>query len=59
MGPGAPGFAHARGLGCRGCHPSVPAGGWLRPAREDINGDGVINVLDLIDLLLGFGTTCP
>jgi len=26
---------------------------------EDVNGDGSINVLDLIDLLLLFGTTCP
>ena len=25
----------------------------------DINGDGVTNVLDLIALLLVFGTTCP
>ncbi len=26
---------------------------------EDINGDGAINVLDLIEVLLAFGTTCP
>ncbi len=25
----------------------------------DVNGDGVTNVLDLIDLLLAFGTVCP
>ncbi len=25
----------------------------------DINGDGVTNVLDLIDLLLAFGAACP
>ena len=25
------------------------------PCPEDVNGDGVINVLDLIDLLLCFG----
>ncbi len=26
---------------------------------EDINLDGTVNVLDLIDLLLAFGQTCP
>ena len=26
---------------------------------EDINYDGVVNVLDLIQLLLAFGQTCP
>ncbi len=26
---------------------------------EDINLDGTVNVLDLIQLLLAFGTTCP
>ena len=26
---------------------------------SDINGDGVTNVLDLIDLLLAFGQACP
>ena len=26
---------------------------------EDINGDGTVNVLDLIELLLVFGTACP
>ena len=26
---------------------------------EDINGDGSVNVLDLVELLLAFGTTCP
>ncbi len=26
---------------------------------ENVNGDGVVNVLDLIDLLLAFGTACP
>ena len=29
------------------------------PRPTDINGDGTINVLDLIDLLLAFGTACP
>ena len=28
-------------------------------ASEDINGDGTVNALDLIDLLLVFGTNCP
>ena len=26
---------------------------------EDVNTDGTVNVLDLIDLLLAFGTACP
>ncbi|MHC4066212.1 MAG: hypothetical protein ACYSXF_01595 [Planctomycetota bacterium] len=26
---------------------------------EDITGDGSVNVLDLIELLLVFGTACP
>ena len=26
---------------------------------QDINGDGTVNVLDLIELLLAFGTSCP
>jgi len=26
---------------------------------EDINGDGTVNVLDLIELLLAFGSTFP
>ncbi len=26
---------------------------------EDVNGDGNVNVLDLIDVLLLFGTPCP
>ena len=25
----------------------------------DVNADGVTNVLDLIELLLAFGTVCP
>ncbi len=29
------------------------------PCPTDINGDGVTNVLDLIELLLVFGTSCP
>ena len=29
------------------------------PCPTDINGDGVTNVLDLIDLLLAFGNACP
>ena len=28
-------------------------------AGQDVNGDGTVNVLDLIDLLLVFGTACP
>ena len=28
-------------------------------AAEDVNGDGTVNVLDLIDLLLEFGNACP
>jgi len=27
--------------------------------REDVNSDLTVNVLDLIDLLLAFGTACP
>jgi len=26
---------------------------------RDINGDGTVNVVDLIELLLAFGTACP
>ncbi len=26
---------------------------------EDITADGTVNVLDLVDLLLVFGTACP
>ncbi len=29
------------------------------PFPQDINGDGTVNVLDLIDLLLLFGAACP
>ena len=29
------------------------------PCQEDVNGDGTVNVLDLIDLLLLFGQPCP
>ncbi len=29
------------------------------PCPTDINGDGVTNVLDLIDVLLAFGAACP
>ncbi len=29
------------------------------PCPEDVNGDGTVNVLDLIDLLLSFGQACP
>ncbi len=29
------------------------------PCPQDVNGDGSVNVLDLIDLLLEFGTPCP
>ncbi len=34
--------------------PAVPGCG-----AEDINGDGATNVLDLVALLLAFGTVCP
>ncbi len=40
-----------RGYGPAQVHPKTPA-------RTDINGDGSVNVLDLIDLLLAFGTAC-
>ena len=26
---------------------------------QDVNGDGTVDVLDLIDLLLAFGAACP
>ncbi len=29
------------------------------PCPTDVNGDGSVDVLDLIDLLLAFGTACP
>ncbi len=29
------------------------------PCPEDITADGAVNVLDLIALLLAFGTACP
>ncbi len=29
------------------------------PCATDINGEGVTNVLDLIELLLQFGQACP
>ncbi len=29
------------------------------PCPEDVNSYGVVNVLDLIDVLLAFGQTCP
>ncbi len=33
---------------------------FLQPCGcADINGDGIVNVLDLIDLLLVFGQSCP
>ncbi len=38
------------------CPPPIPI---PDPCPTDINGDGVTNVLDLIDLLLAFGTACP
>ncbi len=31
----------------------------VNPCPEDINQDGAVNVLDLIALLLAFGTACP
>ena len=40
-------------LGCFG-EPAVPG-----CAAEDVNGDGSVNVLDLIKVLLAFGTSCP
>ncbi len=33
--------------------------GVVLPCPEDVNGDGVTNVLDLIELLLAFGQPCP
>ncbi len=44
---------------CLGCgfdlgQPALPG---CEP--EDVNGDGSVNVLDLIDLLLAFGQNCP
>ncbi len=43
------------------CTSSTPqvALGELGCESEDVNGDGTANVLDLIDLLLAFGTACP
>jgi len=38
------------------CPPPIPK---PDPCPTDINGDGVTNVLDLIDLLLAFGQACP
>ncbi len=38
------------------CPPPSPK---PNPCPTDINGDGVTNVLDLIDLLLAFGVACP
>ena len=38
------------------CPPPIPI---PDPCPTDINGDGVTNVLDLIDLLLDFGQPCP
>ncbi len=31
----------------------------ITPLPEDVNADNAVNVLDLIDLLLVFGETCP
>ena len=39
---------------CSGPDQIIPA-----PCPEDITADGSVNVLDLIDLLLAFGTACP
>ena len=55
------------GEDCSTCPADVPcppattcaAGVCEADCPEDVNGDGSINVLDLIDLLLLFGTTCP
>jgi len=38
------------------CPPPLPK---PDPCPTDINGDGVTNVLDLIQLLLSFGAVCP
>ncbi len=38
------------------CPPPIPL---PDPCPTDTNDDGVTNVLDLIDLLLVFGQTCP
>ena len=37
---------------------TVPAGA-AGTCPSDVNGDAVVNVLDLVDLLLDFGTECP
>ncbi len=31
----------------------------IHACPTDTNGDGTVNVLDLIELLLAFGTACP
>ncbi len=38
------------------CPPPIPK---ANPCPTDTNDDGVTNVLDLIDVLLAFGTACP
>ncbi len=38
------------------CPPPIPK---PDPSPTDINGDGATNVLDLVQLLLACGTTCP
>ncbi len=37
----------------------VGSGEIVAPCPEDVNNDLSVNVLDLIDVLLAFGTVCP
>ncbi len=49
-----------RGKLCAKSRTGVCRNGWSGgPARINVNADGAVNVLDLIDLLLEFGATCP
>ena len=51
-----PTFTDGGGNSLLYCPPPIPK---PDPCAADINGEGVTNVLDLIDLLLAFGTACP
>ena len=43
---------------CTGCCDSVPSDQWSVTSKNpgDVNGDGVVNVLDLTIIARGFGT---